>query len=417
MVDDTTPEQLPDPTGTSPVPPPPSVPPIGDGGSPDAAQPVQPVPPVLAAQPVQPVPPVQAAQPVQPTPDAAQPMVAAPGFVPPATPRRGLPLGAILGIAGGGVALLVVIVIIAALIVPRILGGGSPSSSPDGVLTAYLKAVAASDSKTAISYIDDANQPSHTGLLTDSALRASNKLGAIKSIKVAKPTKNSGFVDLIARYTIGGTPVTAKYTVDDLSGTWQVERGTTDLDLSYQFKGIDLTLNGTAITGGKATVFPGTYVLGTTSKDFTITGTTKLVVKDEYESGQLEDSKLALTDTGLAAFRQAVTAAVTPCLASKALAAGCGLDLPATLSDGTQLEDGTVTRTLDGDGQSTLAGLKPSDFLTDVRKISSEYIGSVDTKATCTKDGRRGICSVFFGPGLGEATVDFTTDPPTVRWN
>ncbi len=284
------------------------------------------------------------------------------------------------------------------------------------MLTAYLKAVAASDAKTALSYIGEENQRDDATLLTDSALRTSNKLGAIKGIKVEKPAKSSGFVDLVAHYTIGGTPVAGKFTVNDLNGKWQLEDGVARLDVGHSFNGLDLTLNGMKVTGDTATVFPGTYVIATTSKYFTIGGSPKVVVRDGYQPASLDHARLTLSDAGLAAFRQAVAVAVAPCLASMTLAAGCGLDLPATLSDGTQLQDGTVTRTLDGDGQSTLAGLTASDHLTDIRKIASEPIGSVDTKATCTKGGQRGTCRVLFAPSLGAATVDFTTEPLTVRW-
>ena len=397
MADDSTAAPPPKPEGAPAAPPPPSVPPIETGGSPFPAS-AQPQPPLA---------------PVAPAPAAPPP---APIAAAPAEPRRGLGLGAMLGIAGGVVALLMVVVIALALIVPRVLGGSGAGASPDAVLTAYLKAIAASDAKSALSYIGDASKPHDTSLLTDSALRASNKLGAIKGIKVTKPRISSGFAELTARYTIGGAPVTAKFSVDNLSGRWEVETGPADLDLSYRFQGLDLTLNGTKISGGKATVFPGTYVLATTSKNFAIGGTPKIVVPDGYASVDLQGTKLTLSDEGLTAFRQAVANAVAPCIASTTLSAGCGLDLPATLSDGTQLEDGTITRKLSGATQSTLAGLNPSDYLTDIRKIASESIGSVETEGTCTKNGQRGTCSVLFGPILGAATVDFTTDPLTVRW-
>ncbi|MET4780406.1 hypothetical protein [Glaciihabitans sp. UYNi722] len=409
MADDSTePPQPPDsgtPAAPSPSPSPAPPPPIEAGSSP--------LPPQVPGQPQFSVPPQVPGQPQFSGPPQlpGQPQPVAPG------PRRGLGLGAIFGIVGGAIALLVVIVIVVAVvIVPRVVGGSVPNAGPSEVLTAYLKAVAASDAKTALSYIEDANKPHDTTLLTDSALRASNKLGAIKSIKVTNPTKSSGFVDLVARYTIGGAPVTAKFTLNDLNGKWKVETGPAGLDLSSRLQGLDLTLNGTKISDGKAIVFPGTYVLATTSKDFAIGSTSKIVVPDGFAPTSAEGPTLSLSDEGLTALRQAVATAVAPCIASKSLTAGCGLDLPATLSDGTQFEDGTIIRTLSGDAQSTLAGLKPSDNLTDIRKISSEPIGGIDAKGTCTKNGTHGTCSVFFGPSLGAATVDFTTDPPTVRW-
>ncbi|MCL2467837.1 MAG: hypothetical protein FWF02_04450 [Micrococcales bacterium] len=53
-----------------------------------------------------------------------------------------------------------------------------------------------------------------------------------------------------------------------------------------------------------------------------------------------------LTDEGVDAFRSAVRPAVDTCLASRMLAAGCGLDVAPVLADGTVVDEGSLTRTL-----------------------------------------------------------------------
>ncbi|MFF1571243.1 hypothetical protein ACFVWR_00725 [Leifsonia sp. NPDC058292] len=379
------------------------------------AQPLQP----QGQPPYQPPYPQQAPQYAQP----GQPQFAAPGQppygappAPPAPPRRGLGRGALFGILGGVLAVIVVVVLVIVFAIVPAVSRASGAGAADAV-KGYLTALAASDAKKALTFLSD--EPADKSLLTADVLRASNEKAPLKKIKVVKPTgKGSTIAHVLAKYSIGDTPVTVDYSAyRDDDGDWKVGGGTTSIDLGDRFSGLAITVNGVESSQSPIVVFPGAYTLATTTPNFAIGGDATVIAPGGFESPSLTGLKVSLTDEGKAAFRQAVTAAVNECLASKSLAAGCGLTVPETLSDGTKLVDGTLTRTLSADGQAKLASLAPVDSLTAPLNVRGESIGGVDTTAQCEKNGRSGTCSVLFGPSLGEPLVDFSADPLVVRWD
>ncbi|MFF0910051.1 hypothetical protein ACFWZW_05085 [Microbacterium enclense] len=105
-------------------------------------------------------------------------------------------------------------------------------------------------------------------------------------------------------------------------------------------------------------------------------------------------------------------------MTSTALQAGCGLDVPATLDDGTKVIDGTVRRTLGGEAATRLAHLEPEPSYTEATQIRTVRIGAVDLVADCEVDGlRMSGCRFTVTPDIGSAIVDFAVDPPVVRWD
>ncbi len=125
----------------------------------------------------------------------------------------------------------------------------------------------------------------------------------------------------------------------------------------------------------------------------------------------------ALSEEGLTQFRQLVRAAVDACIASPNLAAGCGIDIPAVLSDGTQMIEGTLRRSLTADTQVKLESLEAT-LSYDVPTLArGDYIGGLQVEGTCTQNGVSGTCSVLFGPSLGAPSVDMAAETPTVLWD
>ncbi len=423
---------------------------------PVAAEPVQPVLPV-AAEPVQPA----AAEPVQPTayepaqpaayaptqpatpqhptypgaPGAApapaayaaqqpypgNPAEAYPGYAaaPPAAPKKKLGTGALIAIIAGGVVLLLAIVFGVVFAVSG--GGASAEQRPEAVVEKYLQALADGDSETALALLS--TKPTDRELLTDEALAASNKLGAIDDIVVTLPKGTdlrSGDADVTADYTIGGKPVTGEFTVVDYKGdgSWEIQRGTVDLYIGSRLEGLPTQINGIAIDNDSITVFPGTVALTVDNPNYTLSGTTTAIISDpsDYSSDGL-DPKVGLSDAGLAAFRQGITDSVNTCLASKSLDPGCGLAIGDVLSDGTKVIDGTITRTLTASAQAEMASLEPDELYSDPLKVHGPYIGGVDVTADCESNGQSYTgCTFLFMPTLGSPLVDFSTDPVTVRW-
>ncbi|MFT4219618.1 MAG: hypothetical protein QM611_03765 [Microbacterium sp.] len=439
-----TPEQPPAPP-VPPTPPaapvPPPTPPAGAPQEPFAQQPPaaqQPYPPQQPPAPQQPYGqqpyPQQAPYAAPPTGYAGQqPAPDYPGHAPqgaqPPAERKGLSKGALIGIIGGGAALVAIIVVVAVALTSLLSGGGQPAANPgggegepvattpDAVVTGYLEALAASDAEQALSYVE--SPPADLTFLTDEVLQASNARAPITGISVTAPTNAEFSVEVQATYSIGDEQVSTTFNVSDYDddGTWSMSAGTSDIQLGSRVEGLEVTLNGVALTGLDVTVFPGSYEVATTSEAFTIEGASTFTVREPFDYPSLSDMEVTLSKSGLKQFRQLIKKDVSTCLKSKKRKAGCGLSVPATLSDGTKIVQGTVKRTLTADAKSNLKSLKPQESYTDPMRVTSEYIGGVNMQATCVKGGSRGTCRIIMGPSLGAPVVDFTSDPPTVNWD
>ncbi|WP_203579422.1 hypothetical protein [Microbacterium hibisci] len=344
-----------------------------------------------------------------------------PGASGPQPPRKGLGKGAIIGIIAGGVGLLVVLVIVIALTLAPGAGGspaagGAAGGSPSDAVTVYLEALADSDAESALAQLAD--RPRDESLLTDEMLTASNELAPMADISVEDVDSDS-YATVPATYALGDVSVSTEFSVSlDEDGAWKIGTGVNELSLGTYFSGMDLTLNGIPVDGEQVTVFPGTYEFATTTEYFEITGSPIVTVEDEYRTPDFTETTATLDADGLAVFQQTINDAVAACLASKNLSAGCGLDLPATLDDGTVLTEGTITRVPRAETQAELANLQPTDAYSDSPlQVRSQSIGSIETTAECQKDGASGTCTLFFGPALGPALVDFGQDPVAVLWD
>jgi hypothetical protein len=321
----------------------------------------------------------------------------------------------IVGIAGGGL-VVVIAAVVAIVLVVSSLSGHASAAKPSAVVTDYLTALSKGDSKTALSYLD---QPAdNSALLTDAVLAASNSAAPITGITVAEQDISDGSGEVNVGYLMGGTPVTASYDVvdDDGDGAWKISGGLGTISVA-QFDGLGLTVNGQAVTGDEADVFPGTYELATSLPDFTLSGDTTLTVTDPFADADTSGIEPALSDAGTTRFRSLVNTAVTTCIASTTLAAGCGLDLPSTLSDGTQLIDGTIKRTLTADATTTLGSLQATLSYKNPTLAQGDSIGAVDVTAQCSQNGATGTCDLIFAPSLGEPSVDMSSPNPTVLWD
>ncbi|TAJ48299.1 MAG: hypothetical protein EPO52_09100 [Herbiconiux sp.] len=425
---------------TPDAPPAPSTP--GYPATPSTGQAVpdaQPTAPYPGGQPPYPGAPANGPYPAQPYPAPQYPGQPYPGQPypgaqpggpggpggPGAPKKKGLSTGAIIGIIGGAVALVIVIIVVIALVVGRIFasagggGGTGPAAggSPSDAVSAYLTALSESDSETALGYLS--SPPSDDTLLTDTVLAASNELAPITGIEVLDSTGTSGSADVTASYLLGDTPVTTDFSVTDYDddGSWEISGGTGYLSTA-KFDGLGLTVNGEAVDGDEVEVFPGAYELATTLPNFTLTGETVVLVTDPYTSGDTSDIEPTLTDAALQQFRALVRASAEACLAQKTLDAGCGLAIPATLSDGTQMADGSITRTLTADGSASLDSVEPTLSYDNPTLAQGDYIGGVEISGQCTtSDGATGSCSVLFGPSLGSPSVDMASANPTVLWD
>lgn len=347
--------------------------------------------------------------------------------LPPAGPEIGpnkkLPLGALIGIIAAGVVVLLVIAL--AIIIPLAgrggdAGGGSngepapPAATPEEWVEEYLTALSEGDAETARKYVDTSSYSD--ALLTDEVLAASLELGAIDDIEVGEAEEGE-YSDVVvpATFTVGGTEVTREFEMyqSEYDGDITMYNGGARIS-TYGFDDIGLTVNGVEISED-ALVFPGMYEFATSLEEFTIEGETTLLVADEKSEEAASMLRPVLSETGVASFRELVTASLRECLAMKTLATPCGMDVTGLEQDGFSPVDGTVARALTAEGEASLAALvgEVSD-----RAVVSTY-ESFRTDITLEGQnaaGERGAFEVLFGAGMLSPKVDFAAETPQVVW-
>ncbi|MBZ2199729.1 hypothetical protein [Occultella gossypii] len=285
----------------------------------------------------------------------------------------------------------------------------------------YLQALADADADAALTFLTIAS-PSE--LMTDEVLAASNAIAPITAIEVTPvdPETAFGVVDVAVSYLLGDEQiditlsVTGPYSDED-TVDWELTGGYGSLYVGDALVAAGGLVNGVQVTSASVDVFFGAYELSVSDPQFGLEGTTRTTVSEEAGGGEF-DAQVVLSDEGLAQFRTLVNAAVSTCVASTTLAAGCGIDLPDTIQ-GTTVHEGTVSRSLSAEAQVTLDSLEADVDHNDPRIVSGEYIGAVDVEFDCTENGQSGRCELLFGSAgsLGSPVVDFGADAPVVRWD
>ena len=310
----------------------------------------------------------------------------------------------------------------ATLVVVGLAGCGLPGtfgpSGPDRaveVAEAYFAAIADGDAEAALSHSYPPN--GDDAALTDDVLAQSTDLAPITDIEVAVAKggeKSEYSVDVVVDFLLGGDPVTIETSVSDYGDDWRIHGLFTIT--AGMFDGLGLTLNGQEVSGDSIELFPGMYELELGLEGFTFDGDSIVPITESW-GGAIDELRPALTEDAVAEFRAAVRAEVDACLASTSLAAGCGLEIPATLSDGTVMADGTITRTLSANAITTLETMVPTLSYDNPTLARGEYPGGVEVSGQCTKDGSSGTCSVLFGPALGTPSINMVNRPLTVLWD
>ncbi len=325
------------------------------------------------------------------------------------TPKKGLSKGAVFGIVGGAVA--VILLIAAAIIVPALLRG--PAVTASDIVEDYLTALADGDAEAALEHIDTYGDDS---LLTDEVLQASLALGAIDDIEVEEQTEGDSYESTVpVTFTIGGETISREFQVYNYGDDdWQIVDGLIALSGFYGFEGLGLTVNG-AEAPESAYVFPGTYELALGVEEFAIEGdTTTFVVASDADAEPLWDLRPTLTEEGTATFRSLVRASVEECVAMKTLATPCGMDLTDIDLTGYTPVEGTVTRTITAEGQSTLDSMTAE--VSSGAVVTSYDTIDVEMTLQGEQGGTRADFEVWFGGYLDSPKVDFAAETPTVVW-
>jgi hypothetical protein len=281
----------------------------------------------------------------------------------------------------------------------------------------YLDALADGDAKKALTFVDKDTLGEPSDLMTDDVLAASVKKAPIKDIDVpaVDPAYDEAPFDVPATFTMADKKVSLTFTVE---GPSKPEEGETPSDDPFT---IDVTpgtvtmpdelaaagasINGAKVKAGDYTILPGAYTFSLPNKNLSMDGdATSVFTGDDISSAY---PTLKLSDDGKKAAKDAVSDAVDTCVASKKLKAGCGLDIPKKLDDGTKVKDGTVKRSLDG---SAKKAVKNADVTLDYDDPSQASV-SIYTTVKTEVDSDKGKGTVTGSSNyLDKATVDISGD-------
>jgi hypothetical protein len=128
------------------------------------------------------------------------------------------------------------------------------SNRADDAVRAYLQALAAGDSATAISV----SAPTPTGpFLTDDVLATQQRVAPLRDIVVSSHAGSGTRDDVDARYSFGARPVRTRIAVIKSHGQWRVQYGTVAVDVRYARKIPGLLLWGQPLATDVVRVFPG----------------------------------------------------------------------------------------------------------------------------------------------------------------
>lgn len=164
--------------------------------------------------------------------------------------------------------------------------------------------------------------------------------------------------------------------------------------------------------------FPGAYVVSLPGEYLTIEGETTAVLDGPDATADFQGASLEMTEEGKSFAQQAVQDAVDDCVSSTELEAGCGLDLPSGLLDGTTFTEGSIERSLTDDARSTLDELSFELGVEGETVATGEAIGAVDVDAEATRDGRTGRGRVTGdSTSLGAPSIDLAAEDPEVVWD
>ncbi|SDS45554.1 hypothetical protein SAMN04488543_1763 [Friedmanniella luteola] len=317
-------------------------------------------------------------------------------------------------VAAGVAFLLVVGITIAALRggddEPVATGSGGSSSEPaeaakpSDAVRGFLEAVAASDGEKAASFLK--TPPADTTFMTRPVLEASAKAAPLTGIDVPEVTDEYAS-RVTTRYNLGERAVVEEFSVSETGGLWQITRGASEFDLSYQRdETLPLLINGVELEQDVVSLLPGTYAFTTSSTwvSYGDKATLTLTGPSDYTSPRLTPT---LTKDAKAAFVKTTKAALDKCLDQHELApSGCPNRLQ--LRDGQKVDEKTVRWSLTNDpfknARVTLDHQDPS-------VVEGTFYPRYNFKAEGSVDGRR---ATFDGPPIGlysfTSSGDLSTD-------
>jgi hypothetical protein len=202
-------------------------------------------------------------------------------------------------------------------------GGPAPSTSapppagalPSDAVAGYLTALAAGDADGALGY---AAAPVPAGkFMNDRVLAESVKRAPITKINVAE-VSDPAATTVAASYTVGKTPVTVDYGVQQVGGAWKLTAVHKTVDLGLvRSPSIPIRINGVRVTSDFVDVLPGAYAFTPESPMLTLGAKAVMVVKHPNDYANVLDLRVGLSDAGRTTVVNLTRKSYNACLKSK----------------------------------------------------------------------------------------------------
>lgn len=251
----------------------------------------------------------------------------------------------------------------------------------------YLTAVSEGRADDALNLIDP-ESIADASLLTDEVLADSLSRAPLTNIVAGEAIDDGhGYLIVPVSYTLGSTPVVHELQVSRSLGVQKITGATGTISFDNS---LELTVNGAEPATTSPDAFPGSYVLQPDHKYLTFDEGPLLVTKANANKGYT-NLDLAVTEEGIAMFREKVITEAQACLDSTALDPGCG-EVMALRDDSDgkfSFREGTVTRTQDADARAQLESITPQPdyFKPTVLWASGYSMGIFEVAVECRFDG------------------------------
>lgn len=283
----------------------------------------------------------------------------------------------------------------------------------------YFKALSEGRGADALALLDTSSIDD-TSLLTDAVLKDSNTRAPMTDVVIGDLTGSTSYFTSQVAYKLGGKEGGAELSisVDKAIGKAKITMGATKQLSLYDMKGLKPSVNGVEAKTERPAIFPGSYNVTVGSKYLSVTGTNPYVLTS-LTGSEYPNLKVEVNQDGVAMFRQKVTAEAEACLASKALDPGCNMPIASTTSDGTQVRDGSITRTQDDSSKKKFETLEPKLDYSSPGVISAWDLGTFNVTAECSEGGKWTSCKLYgFAKGLSwpKPTIDLMDPELPVVW-
>lgn len=345
----------------------------------------------------------------------------------PAAPTGGARLRKPLLIIGCAVLVVALIATAAIALVNR--GRAADQVAAADVSTAvrdYLSALSDGDAKRALGYL--AEQPDDTSMMSAEVLQASNKIAPITDISVPEVT-DPQTRSVSASYNVGDTEVQTMIDVRTVNDSILIDGGYFTLDADALPDGLPLRLNGTKITNDVLALFPGSYRVQAAVSGIGLGDGAEFAITSAGDSPVIS-IRPRLTDKGAQAFRQQLSAAISSCVGSTKIKAGCGLTVEPKLSGNRTVKEGTVQRKLAPAAEKSLQNLsavldpdkpttvRPVGMHTAVQTTAQCEVPAKNKKKKSKKKTKTESCDLTgSGTSLGIPALDLTKKKNAISWS